>query len=226
MNSDKQCAGNVVIYVLVALALLALLSTTIANQDTGSESEIDQDKVILLASDVLAYAGSVRTVVDNMVMAGTEEASIDFIAPYQTAFSTAPYENKIYHPQGGGLAVPAIRPDLFSYGGVEPKAGFYVSMHNNVQWTPTTAPDVLMTAFGISQAVCAALNKKITGSTAIPAMAASGNIGRFLVKGDISTLPDENLTVAACPACEGYAALCVSNSAANMWAYYNIISGR
>lgn len=214
------------IYVLVALALLALLSTTIANQDTGSESEIDQDKIVLLASDVLAYAGAAKTVVDNMVMAGTQETSIDFTAPYQAAFSTAPYENKIYHPQGGGLGVPMARPDLFSYGGVEPKAGYYVSMHNNVDWTPTTDPDILMTAFGISQAVCAALNKKITGDAAIPAMAASGNIGRFLVEGDISTLPDENLTVAACPDCEGHAALCVSNNAGNMWAYYNIISGR
>ncbi len=220
------CRGNVVIYVLIALGLLALLTSAITSQNTESNDNIDDDKAKLLAADVMSYSGTAKTVIDNMVMAGTNEASLNFVRPNQSSFSVEPYYDKVYHPEGGGLGAPTIKDDLFSYADVETASGWHVGRFNNVEWTPSGAQDIIMSAYGIDRTVCAKLNKKITGDAAIPALDAGGNAVRFFVDKDVSGITNVDFMEADCTACNGFPALCVSNGARTVWIYYNIISAQ
>jgi hypothetical protein len=97
---------------------------------------------------------------------------------------------------------------------------------SNVEWTPTTANDVLFVAYDISQSICAALNKKITNSTAIPIISGA-EAERFFVNTSYGGGGNMNFMKANCAACDGYPSLCIGDSSdAHHYTYYNIISAQ
>jgi hypothetical protein len=231
LNSDKRTvryreSGNVAIYVIIALALLGLLTATLSNQGDRGGDQLDSDRAALLTSDLISYTSSVKNVIDQMTMSGTALANLNFIRPNMSSFDLGSNINKVYHPDGGGLTLPVKDDNLFTDTGTTPPAGWYLGMFNNVDWTPTTANDVVLAAHGISQEICGRINKKITGSTTIPTLAGGGNSAKYFVDDDVSAVANADLTVAACAACEGLPSLCVANTAGTLWTYYSIISAQ
>lgn len=228
MNSDKHrpagINGNAMIYILLALALLAGLTMVLnRSNDTGGD-DLAKDKAELLALQVTAYAGSAKNAVDQMLMSGTPVTSLNFVLPSDPAFDTGSNIHKVYHPAGGGLTYKRADATIFdTTSSYSTLGGWYMTRTNNVEWTPTTAPDVLLVAWRIHKTLCENINKKITGSTAIPAIAAPVEI--FLGTSNGAT-SNANFMIADCAACNGYPALCVSNASLNNFAYYNIISGQ
>lgn len=232
MNSDKRKSngGNALIYILLALALLGGLTMIIANQNNSSSNDnLDSENTELLSTSTIAFATSAKNAVDQMLFGGTLITSLDYSRPGDTNYNSGVHRNQVFHPEGGGISIDAIDTNVFSDTGTTPKAGWYMGRFNNFDWTPTTANDIVLSAFGISQALCANINKKITGNTTIPAIGNSSNIAQYFVSSTVTGAPaNANFTIATtvCPSCEGYPALCVSNQAGTQWAYYNIISGQ
>lgn len=223
MNSDKQTRpdirGNALIYVLLALALLGGLTMILAKQ-SSEESDTSYERNELLVTKMVAYAASAKQVVDQMMMTGTTPANINLERPQDTNFDTPPFTHKVYHPDGGGLSYQDPSADIFITATDIPLPGWYFSDEMNVDWTPTTANDIVLVAYRIQKSVCEAINKKITGSTNIPALP-SGMAQVFLTAADGGG--GSNLDVAACADCEGYPSMCVSNVAQDAYSYYNII---
>ena len=77
MNSDKQSrgcstAGNALLYILLALALLGLLTMALRSQSDQAGSEnLEKEQAQLYATKMVAYAASIKNVVDQMLMTGT-----------------------------------------------------------------------------------------------------------------------------------------------------------
>lgn len=228
MNSDKRrpasIRGNAMIYILLSLALLAGLTMVLSRgNDTGGD-DVTKDKTELLTLQVTAYAGGAKNAVEQMLMSGTPVTSLSFVIPSDPTFNTGSNISKVYHPAGGGLAYKKPDASIFDTTSTySTLGGWYMTRTNNIEWTPTSAPDVLLVAWRIHKLICENINKKITGSTTIPAINSPVEIFLGTANGAAS---NANLMIADCAACNGYPALCVSNASLNNFAYYNIISGQ
>jgi hypothetical protein len=214
------------IYVLLALALLAALTVTLGRQaDTGGD-DLSADQAELLALEVVSYASAVKNTVDQMVITGSVPASLIFARPQDGAsFDNPPHVNKVYHPGGGGLSFEPADRNLFSGTDTTPVGGWYLGRFNNIAWTPTSAHDIVLTAHDIGRMTCERINKKITGNTTIPALSGTGDPPTYYIAQVQGGITNATLTATECAACNGFLALCVSNSAGTQWTYYNIISG-
>lgn len=209
-------------YVLLALALLGTLTMLLSDQ--GSENDdLSYERTKLMTAKVTAYAASGKHVVDQMMMTGTTLANIDYTRPGEATYDDAPYIHKIYHPDGGGLNyfVPTAPP----FDGVaDPYGnGWYFNMVN-VEWTQTTAPDLILTAYMIEEQICRQINRDITGSTTIPVLTNNSLIETFLPFDLWAGPSNTELDTTLCADCEGYPSMCVSDGTS--YAYYNIIAAR
>lgn len=230
MNSEKyrtqNTAGNVMIYIIIALALIGGLTMVLSRQNTvDSGTSLDQDKTELLTTKMVAYAGSGKTVLDQMMMSGSNVGSIDFSRPKDTSFDTGTHYTQIFHPDGGGLGYSDADANTFVMTATSPVSGWYMGRFNNVEWTPSTANDVLFVAYDVTQAMCESIDKKITGSTTIPIVAAA-DIRPYFIDVAYSSVANADFTTTECAACDGYPSLCVTDSGSSVYVYYNIISGQ
>lgn len=228
MNSDKQKSkkqgGNAIIYVLLCLGLLAALTMYMADQNdqAGSESTADEETEIM-ATRVVGFAGVAKNVIDQMIMSGTDVASLDFIRPNTASYEAAPHINKVFHPGGGNLILDNAATPIFSGALITPARGWYFNAQTNIEWTPTTANDVMIVAYGIPSSVCQSLNKKIKNDVTVPVI--TGTFEDVLLTADDGGGGD-SLDTTACAACVGYPSLCVSDSGATTFAYYSVIEAQ
>lgn len=223
----RSQAGNATIYVLILVALFAALSFTIMRQSDNSESSgLSSEKADIIANQIIAYPFQVKQAIEMMTMTGTEASDLDFILPGEATFNDAPTVNKVYHPGGGGLNPARLPEEAIAQTSATPPAGWYLGRFNNIEWTPTTEQDVLLTAYQIDKTVCERINMKITGNTTIPPLTA--NLNNLLID-DATPLhggANADFNIANCTACESMPNLCVSNGAGTAFAFYSIIVNR
>lgn len=210
------------IYIILALALLGGLTMLLAKQG-GESTDLTYEQSELLVSRTVSVAASAKSIVDQMMFSGTPVGSLVFLKPDQAGFDTPPHHHKVFHPDGGGLTLSAPDATLFTGTDTAPKPGWYMGRFNNVEWTPTAANDVLFVAYDISQAACAAINKKITGSTTIPVLASS-TPEQLFVSSTYGGGANANFMKTMCTACDGYPSMCVAGTGNVNYTYYNIIS--
>lgn len=225
-NHDAE-RGNVMVYILVALALIGALTMTLSRQNEQSDSQnIDDELIEFQVTRLLNYSAAAQSVVDQMIMSGSDGSDLIFDLPNIASFDTAPYIHKVYHPSGGGLISREANADIFPGTDNDPDAGWYMGRFNNVEWTTTTAQDVILTAHQISELECESINLKITGNTTIPAIAGTGDLADYLIDGSLHTGTNAPFSTAVCAGCDGFVNLCISNTAADMWSYYIVIEGQ
>tara|TARA_R110002072_G_scaffold227579_1_gene384428 strand:- start:160 stop:846 length:687 start_codon:yes stop_codon:yes gene_type:complete len=213
--------GNVLIYVLIAIALFGALSFALSRQTRNSGTEdLDEAKAELYAVQLITYATQAKSVIDQMMFTGSDIDELDFTTPSETSFNTAPHIHKVFHPQGGGLTLATIPKNAIHEISSVNGAKWYLGRFNNVEWSKTSATEIILTAHQINEKVCAAINNKITGFTTIPLL--TGDIKDFLL--DTST--NNDLTASSCAACEGYVTLCVGNNAGSAYSFYTVLADR
>jgi len=224
MLTPATTRGNAFLYVLIAVILLGALSFAISRSNDSSPSgELSDAGSKTAATSILAYEAQARTSIDQMIQNGSNVASMDFILPSGASFNTAPTINKLFHPDGGGLQLKPLPKAGMGTTTVTPAAGYYIGRFNNVIWTPTTSSDVIFTAWGVSQATCAELNRKIAGNTAIPTIGI--NIRQFLLDVSVGGQANVDLTSGVCAACNERPSFCVTNGS-SFYAYYSILVAR
>ena len=225
MDHRASEAGNALIYVLIAIALFGALSFTLGRQtDTSEANAVTDERVELYASQLISYSAQAKSAVDQMLFtAATQINDLDFTAPTDAGFDTGTVIHRVYHPQGGGLTPGRLSEDITNQVTADPAPGWYMGRFNNVEWTASTADDVILVAYQISQAACEKINQKVTGTTAIPSITAE--IRNVLIDAADHTGANVELTTDLgdiCPDCENRASLCVENG--GIYGYYTIIA--
>lgn len=216
-HRNRREQGNVMVYILIALALFGFLTMTLARQNVQSDGQnLNDENAILYTNELIEYVASAQAATDRMLMTVSTPDDLDFILPSNAAFDTSPNIHKVFHPTGGGLNYQssfseAIRNDATS--------GWYFQNNINVEWTPTTANDILLTAYFIPREVCAALNKKLIGDATIP-VTANSHDDYFLLTGTT------DFDTTECAACEGIPSMCVENDTNDNYSFYTIIEGQ
>jgi hypothetical protein len=223
LNSDKQAPsrqrGNVMIYILIALGLIGALTIAMTRQaDQSSGENLDKETIQLQASKLQAYTGAAQNVINQMMMSGTTIDNLELVNPTSSGFNTGSHIHKLFHPSGGGLNYePPARPPFTEPVGVSPD-GWYVIKSTNVEWTPSSATDVILAANSVDPAICAYINQEVLGlSPVIPTVALTGNL---------FTLGDMDLTTTTCPACENLPQACVGTPGVNSLVFYTILEAR
>lgn len=222
-STKKAESGNAMIYVLIVVALFAALSFVLSRQTrTEEQGTLAAEKVNIYASQIIQISNQFKQGVDQVTYSGSTINNLNFCLPGEVCFTSAPLYNNVFHPEGGGVVRPVLQADSIHAVDANPVPGWYVGRFNNVEWTDSTANDVILTAHQIRQDVCARLNELLTGSSAIPALTVE--INKVLIDASRhANGPNVDLDSANCPGCAGHAALCVANAAGTIWSYYNII---
>ncbi len=233
MNSERKSfsrnnqRGNAMVYVLIIVALFAALSFVLSRQTDTSETGVISESQLEIFTGVLLQAPmQLKQSIDQMVFTGTQVSVLDFVTPDQVAFDTAPVINKVFHPSGGGVILPRIPGDAVNEISTDPPARWYIGRFENVEWSPSSAHDVVLTAHQVTQQVCARINEKLTGSTTIPEL--TDPVNELLIDASLSTAgANIEFTSARCtvPAdCFGEQSLCVKDNGVNAWSFYSLIA--
>lgn len=219
----KNQNGNVFVYVLIAVGLLAALMFTLSKSaDQGdAASEVSEGQNMIMAGEIIAYAASASNSLTQMQQTGATTSNIDFILPSDSNFNTAPTIYKFFHPDGGGLSYKALPAKAIADDGIGLVAGYYVGRFNSIEWTPSITNDVLFTAYEITRGVCTELNKKIAGVGTIPT-ATGDTLDNFFIEDALHAGTNDNFEIANCATCEEKPALCVTDGAGK-YAFYSIL---
>lgn len=218
--------GNALIYVLIAVALFAALNFTLSrnNSDSGGKDDLDDGKAELYASQLISYAAQAKMAVDQLTFEGARIDQLDFIPPSDAAFETGSDILKVYHPGGAGLSPGNVPKELIAQVDTNPVSGWYMGRFNNIEWSETTADDVMLVAHQISRQACENINRKVTGSAVIPATNVA--IADILIDASEHSGTNQAFSIANCTACENIPALCVSNAAVTKFSFYSVIINR
>lgn len=220
-------SGNAMIYILVALVLVGALTMMLSRQNQRDGSENSTEETLSFdVTRIKSYATSAQSAYDKMIMAGSNPDEIDFSIASDASYEAGTNINKIFHPQGGGLNPGTVDTKIFTGTDNNPAPGWYMGRFNNIGWSKSSAQDIILVAHQVDQAVCAKLNKDITGSSTIPALGGTGSIADYLIDDARHGGTNANFTASECALCENKLALCVSNGAGTMWSYYTIIESR
>lgn len=218
--------GNALIYVLIAIALFAGLNFVISrqNSNSGGQGELASEQAELYASQLISYAAQAKNAVDQLTFEGSTVDEIDFITPSDANFETGSDIRKVYHPGGAGLSTGKIPEQLIAQVNTNPVSGWYMGRFNNVEWSQTSATDIILTAHQISRLACEKINEKVTGSSTIPA----ANVDLHTILIDDSEHSDTNVgfSTARCTGCENIPSLCISNAGQTLFSFYNILIDR
>ncbi len=223
LQSKRHQSGNAMIYVLIGIALIGFLTVTMSRQTEQADSQdIDDEIAELYALQLIEYANAAKGVIDQMEMTGTSFNQFVLANPSSTPYNTPPHIHKIYHPQGGGLTyIPEGQEELPFVDAGNAFEGWHFTNAINVEWTPSTQNDLLLSAYSVDPTVCAKINEKITGSGTVPQMT-SGDLSDFMRNSGTNT----DLTAALCPGCEGYPMLCVQTFGGSGMGMYSILLAR
>lgn len=248
-NSEQKSGrsserGNVLVYVLIAIVLFAALNFTLSRQTDSTEAgALDQNKAELYATELITYAANVKEAYDKMEFSGARLEQIDFTLPSDAAFNTAPTVRKIFHPDGGGLNLATLPEKVGLDTVTDPVAGWYLGRFNDVEWTeldsvadPGNYQEIILTAYGIAQPVCAFINQKITGEMTIPSITQPvkevlvpqtvGAITHFVTgtNRDLTTDPANTTPAPICPECHNRPSFCVEQG--GIYGFYTVIANR
>lgn len=210
-----NCKGNVLVYVLIAVALLAALTYAVSGENRGTQTtQIDSARAKLWASDLIKHATAAEIAVKQMGAFGVDLNEVKFDLPSEAGYSVDP-TLQIYHPRGGGLSVLNVNDSFFDANGT---VGWKWQGNVNVGWTKTAATDLIYSFINVSTSICEQINQQLTNSKAIPL--STVNFTNTFTE----SVTDDDLTAVECAACENVYSLCISDGTTN--AFYTIIGSR
>lgn len=103
-------SGNALFYILIAVALLAALSYAVSYGSRATVQNLDRDRINLLSSEILEYAGVIANGVSQLRLRGYKPEYISFESPQTSGndyigvncTGTEP-ECHVFHPSGAGV---------------------------------------------------------------------------------------------------------------------------
>lgn len=221
IKASSNIAGNVLMYVMIAIVLFGALSFMLTRQMDGNSAtnSLSESTDRLRAEQLINYATTVRSGIEQMmVMQNVLPTELDFVKPGAVGYADAPHAAKLYHPAGGGVS---LFPDQSAYYAPGSGArGWVVQQGTNVEWTASTASDVIFSFLDVSTGVCKEINNRLYKDSAIPTTTVDSAATFIKGGGD-----DTDFELSTCPSCNGRVAYCIKDAdGANV--FYNIVLAR
>ncbi len=168
-------SGNVLFYILIAVALLAALSYTVAQSGRGSVSSINRERAYIYATEIIEYGNILSQAVSQIKLRGYNDNQISFennkISGYSNSNCTDD-ECKIFHINGGSLTW--LDPPKSSNDGTD-----WLITVNEINNIGTSNADLILLLQNIDQEICKQINNKLHGTTVIPQESDTINLSKF-----------------------------------------------
>lgn len=78
MNTRQQENGSVIVYILIAIALIAALSYAISHGSRSSEATLTKDQARIAANEIIEYGNAVAAAVQKLRLRGCKDTEISF----------------------------------------------------------------------------------------------------------------------------------------------------
>lgn len=215
--------GNALLYVLIAITLLAVLTYTIMGEQRGQQqNQLSESRIKLLASDLISHANAAEIAIKQMEMFGVEADQILFDLPGTAGYSTN-VTRQLYHPSGGGLSpMQNIKNYTSNYSGS--LLGWQTRNDINVDWTPSSETDFVFSFWQVREDVCTQINiqlHNIDNPISVD-VSFSGFQSSFMT----GHTPTSNFIETECPNCVGKKSACIIRDSDQFALFYNIIGAR
>lgn len=161
MNPES---GNVMFYILIAIALLAALSFAISQGSRGGADGLTGEHERLLASEILEYSDTVKKSVQILRLRGIGFDQLDFDAPALAGHNNAACTGDdcmIFNLSGGGAVYKQASADAMTTAG-----DWLFAANNEVDEVGTTTgaadgADLLMILQPLKKAICININDRL-----------------------------------------------------------------
>ncbi len=164
--------GNILFMVLIAVALIGLLTAAIMNSGGSENASIDDETLVIRASEVQRHASELERAVMFIVHNGKSESDIRFSHPdapssYGDLSADTDKTDQIFHQDGGGASYKAPPEDVNDGSAWE----FYGG--TSVPGVGSDKPDLVAVLPNVTQQFCNRINK-LANQTGTPEDTGSG----------------------------------------------------
>ncbi|MBI1301636.1 MAG: hypothetical protein GC137_08270 [Alphaproteobacteria bacterium] len=215
---DKTESGTVLLYILLAVALLAALSYAVANTTRGSVQDLTDDRANILAVEIIEYANILTQAVTQVKLRGYSDREISFentnAAGYINANCTED-ECKIFHVDGGGLTL--LEPPPNANDGTD-----WLFAADQVLDIGTTDSDLVAILRNLDQTVCEQINRRLHGTTTIQPEDGTANNTQFTGTYGSGT----ELSISGLPGLSAYCFEGDGTFASGTYNYYHVLIPR
>lgn len=220
-RKPRNQSGNVLFMILVAIALLGIITAIVSNYSSEQKETLDRQTSDAQISVLLNHASTLGVAVMNLTIQGVEPTSVyqvlSTVKPGDVGFDAEPHQYKIYHPLGGGVGYASSTSNTTS----EAMAtNFNINKESiimGVGRSDAIVGDVLFTAKIVSSDYCKTINKKISGTTALPEMD-NDTFDSLFNNNETVTIDSSN-----CTNCVNVSGICVRNSSDSQWGFYSAL---
>lgn len=162
--------GNVLIYILIAVALLGALSFAVAQSGRGNVQQLSAERARLYAAGIVEYADNLSKTVSQLQLRGCAEDELNFantiVAGYTNGSAPSDGFCDIFSPSGGGLSWQKIAPEVVDTTN-NYLSDYLIFATNQVSGTKSNEGDLIFLA-EVNESVCTAINELINVSPADP----------------------------------------------------------
>lgn len=174
----RSQAGSAMIYIFIAIALLAGLLYAMNQESRVNTSALTEERANLLASEIIERSNAYGMSVQKLLLRGCDETEISFENSLHPAAAThangnSPTDNSchVFHPSGGGIALESIslpEDTLDTAWTAESHYGYIIFTNNTCvdgigTGPPCTVPgrELLVWTSFIKESVCEAINTRL-----------------------------------------------------------------
>lgn len=231
ISAAASQSGNILIYILIAVALLAALSYAVTQSSRTGSGSISDDRARLLATEIIEVSSSMATAVQQMRLRGVRDQDLCFNHPqwggsYLNA-SCSDAQNKFFDPEGGGINWAEAPRDAMD-AAASPDYLWHFYTDNEIQDVGSTAgaaasSDLILITDELSQSVCEKINDLLGITPPATTPPADTNYGTEMFSGAFSytaTIGDEDAALA------GKNAACFLNTTSGKYAFYRVLVTR
>ena len=160
-------SGNVFVYIMLAVALLAGLSFAVSQGGRVTSTQLTQDTRNLIATEIISYSDTVAKAVTQLRLRGTQITELSFANEFLSSGSYGNYNtdpsNEIFNPSGGAVIYQRPPASATTTGTEE----WNFLSNNEIEQVGTTCgaascSDIVMALFNVSVSVCTEINNLLS----------------------------------------------------------------
>jgi hypothetical protein len=230
INNNNAERGNILFYILIAVALLAALIFAVGQSGRGSAQHVSEEKAKLVAGEITDYANSVSNAFAQLRLRGCKLEQVSFensiIAGYANPDAPVDKTCHVFELAGGGITFKNP-PAEAGTGAIQLITGELEVTEVGATNGDDNSVDLLFVSGPLSEAVCFQLNERLdvpNPSDAPPPGEAEFNslqkyTGEMTQEAELGNDP-------ASAAFRGRSAACIQDTNDNLYYFYKVLAAR
>lgn len=236
MTPKRGNAGNVLVFILVAIFLIGALTALLMRSSATTEETGSTERLTIQASQLMRFTVSVQNAVERMRLNGVSEDEISFANTFYKTCANANIQGPGHNPKctsqaceifgSGGGATPFSVPDSLKAGAgcsLWPDGAMAISTREIIN-VGSEANDLVLEVYGLSRGACATINKLVHIPNWGDDAPEDEENSSYLFSGDYA--PATGVIGDDEPDFEGKKALCLKRPSDETYHFYTVLIAR